>query len=158
MQTEHLNNIRICGEVVHIRFENSNTGFAVITLDTDDGKRLTVCGNLAGVNVGGIIEADGHFEQDEKFGLQFRAEIFRPILPSTAEGIKRYLISVISGIGPKTADLIISSFGKDTVKILDHYPGRIKEIKGIGKKKAEMVIPCTFFAFSIRWVKVSGKI
>ena len=140
VENQHLTRTKICGEVVHIRFENSITGFAVITLDSDDGKRHTVCGNLAGVNVGGIIEAVGYFETDGKFGPQFRAEIFHPILPTTAEGIKKYLISGIDGIGPKTAGLIVDAFGNNTVNILDKYPTRIKEIRGIGPKKAGMVI------------------
>lgn len=140
MQQENQEKTRICGEVVHIRFENSNTGFAVITLDTDDGKRHCVCGNLAGLDIGNLIEVDGKFELDEKFGRQFRAETFRPILPASAEGIKKYLIAGVSGIGPKTAALIVDAFGKDTVKILDNYPSRLREVKGIGRHKADMVI------------------
>ena len=140
MQTEKTATNRICGEVVHIRFENADSGFAVITLNTDDGKQHAVCGNLAGLTVGSLIEADGHFEKDEKFGPQFRAETFRPILPATAEGIERYLAAGISGIGKKTAQLIVSHFGKDTVKVLNNTPARLREIRGIGKMKADMVI------------------
>ena len=140
MQIQQSEKQRICGEVVHVRFENSNTGFAVITLNADDGRQHTVCGNLAGLSIGNLIEADGYFENNGKFGIQFKAEIFRPILPATTDGIERYLVAAISGIGAKTARLIISQFGKDTVKILDKYPSRLKEIKGIGKRKADMII------------------
>ena len=140
MENRQPEKTKICGEVVHIRFENQDSGFAVITLNTDDAKQHVVCGNLAGLSLGSMIEAEGFFENNGKFGPQFRAEFFRPILPTTAEGIERYLVAVISGIGAKTAKLIISNFGRDTVRILDHYPTRIKEIKGIGPRKAEMII------------------
>ena len=125
MENRQPEKTKICGEVVHIRFENQDSGFAVITLNTDDAKQHVVCGNLAGLSLGSMIEAEGFFENNGKFGPQFRAEFFRPILPTTAEGIERYLVAVISGIGAKTAKLIISNFGRDTVRILDLYPTRI---------------------------------
>ena len=128
------------GEIVHIRYENTITGFAVVTIDADDGSRHTVCGKIAGVNIGGILEMEGFFADNEKFGREFQVVSFRPVLPKTADGIKKYLISGISGIGPKTAQLILDAFGADTVKILDHYPARLKEVRGIGKHKADMVI------------------
>ena len=131
---------RLCGEIIHIRYENTVTGFAVVTINSDSGERHTVCGKIAGVNLGNILDMEGYFADNEKFGREFRVETFRPVMPKTADGIKKYLISGVSGIGPKTASMIVDAFGADTVKILDSQPWRLKEIRGIGKRKADMVI------------------
>ena len=130
---------KICGEIICIRFEKPQTGFAILTVQLDDGKKTTVCGNLSGLGVGNTIEFDGYYEQSD-YGLQFRATSFHPVLPETADGVVRYLISQVHGIGPKIAKQIVEAFGNNTVNILNNYPGRLRELPGIGKRKAETII------------------
>ena len=139
MPKELLTQTEICGEIIRIRFEKPQTGFAVLTVQIDGGEKLTVCGNLSGLGVGSTIKFDGYFEKSD-YGLQFRATSFHPVLPETADGVLRYLISQVHGIGPKTAKQIVEAFGNNTVNILDNYPGRLRELPGIGKRKAETII------------------
>ena len=134
-----LTRTRITGEVLNIRFENSENGFAVINFLGADGKKFAVKGPLAGVTHGQFIEAEGYFEDHPEFGRQFSAESYRIVPPATTDGIARFLRHSIQGIGPKTAAAIVEKFGMETITVLDLYPGRLKEVKKIGKKTAEKI-------------------
>ena len=62
------------------------------------------------------------------------------MLPSTEEGIKRYLASgQIDGIGPATAEAIVQKFGMDTLQIMQFAPQRLMEVSGIGKVKCAQI-------------------
>ena len=139
MQKQLLTQTKIRGEISRVRFEKPQTGFAILTVTLDDGEKTTVCGNLSGLCEGSTVEFEGYFEKND-YGLQFRATTFRPVLPELEEGIIRYLTTQVHGIGPKTAKQIVQAFGSRTVNILDNYPGRLRELPGIGKRKAETII------------------
>lgn len=67
-------------------------------------------------------------------------ESFIEILPQTLEGIEQYLSSgIIKGIGPKTAKLIVKQFGLRTFEIMEQYPDKLKEIRGITDKKMDAI-------------------
>ncbi|MBR3639097.1 MAG: ATP-dependent RecD-like DNA helicase, partial [Clostridia bacterium] len=52
----------------------------------------------------------------------------------------RYLASgAIKGIGPKTADKIISKFGKDAFEVIEEHPEWLADIPGITAKRAEAI-------------------
>ena len=127
-------------EITGVRFENPETGFAVVQALLTNGTRLTVCGQLSGLQPGEQLELTGRYEYSPKFGRQFRADSFKLQLPKTASGIERYLTNCIKGIGPKTAEIIVRNFGGNTVNVLDNYPKRLREIPGIGPKKYEQII------------------
>ena len=120
-----LTKTRITGEIMKIRFENPETGFAVVNFQAADDTRFVVIGSLAGLSAGVFIEADGTFENHPDFGRQFRVEEFRLIPPATTDGIARFLRHAIPGIGPKTAAAIVKKFGRETVTVLDLYPKRL---------------------------------
>ncbi|MBE6364527.1 MAG: ATP-dependent RecD-like DNA helicase [Lentisphaerae bacterium] len=139
-ELQHLTKTRISGEIVSVRFENPENGFAVVKFLAADGTKFPVIGPLAGMTAGQFIEADGYFEDHPEFGKQFRVDSYRIVPPVTAEGIARFLRHSIPGIGPKTAAAIVEKFGKETVTILDLYPGRLKEVSKIGTKTAQKII------------------
>ena len=130
----------LCGEITRVVFENEDGSFAVIRVREPGSREYAVCGPVAGVVAGQEIEVEGVWEQHAEFGRQLRAGQFRIILPSTPEGLKRYLSSgVIPGIGPKTAALIVDHFGAKTLSMLDAGEAQLKAIPGIGPKKAEAI-------------------
>ena len=139
-QVQSLTRTRISGEIVKIKFEDPKDGFAVLDILCDDGRKVTVCGNVPFCAEGRCIEADGYFEKHATFGLQFKMESCRSVLPVSARGIERYLRYLIPGIGEKTAAAIVKCFGKETVQVLDLYPRRLLEVPKIGRKKAEAII------------------
>ena len=57
--------------------------------------------------------------------------------PSSLEGIEKYLGSgMIRGIGPIYAKRMVGLFGKDVFDIIEASPERLREVEGIGPKRA----------------------
>ena len=126
------------GEILRVVFVSQSGDYAVIKLLTHDKEEIVVVGNgtLTNVSPGEEIEAKGKWETHKTWGKQFKARVFKSVLPSTNEGLVRYLAcGNFPGIGPKTAERIVETFGEETIHILDNYTGRLKEVPGLGKKK-----------------------
>ncbi len=136
---QFLTKTRLTGEITRIRFKNEDTGFCVAEVLSDDERRLTICGVMPGCAEGQCFEADGNFEKHETFGTRFKVDTIRIVPPSTVAGIERFLRFQVTGIGPKTAAAIVKHFGKETIRILDLYPGRLCEVPKIGKQKAQTI-------------------
>ena len=132
----------IRGEVLHLIFQSKDENYCVLRLrDEADGREKIVVGPVAGVEPGQNIEASGQWEKHPEYGRQFRAKNFRPVLPSTVDGIARFLGSGnIPGIGAKTAKTIVDRFGRETLTILEKQPGLLTDIPGIGKAKAAAIL------------------
>src|SRR5574344_2950991 len=131
------------GEVVRKLFESDDLAFAVLKLRDDSGREFTVRGPLGGLAPGQHIEADGCWDKHPDFGLEFKAETCRISLPGTAEGLKRFLGSgSIPGIGKKIAAELVDYFGEKTLAALSAGPEKLREVPGIGKKKAEAISEC----------------
>ena len=131
----------ISGEIRRVLFDSGDGRYAVLRLADGTGAEHVICGPLCGLAPGQNIEAEGHWEKHAEFGNRFRAESFRLRLPSTPEGIKRFLGSgAIPGIGSRTAEIIVDHFGGQTLTILDRFSKRLLEVPGIGPKKAEAII------------------
>ena len=61
------------------------------------------------------LELDGEWVEN-KYGYQLQVEQWQEIVPQTADGLLAYLGSgLIKGIGPKTAEDIVATFGPDTL-------------------------------------------
>lgn len=132
----------IRGEVLHFIYENAEGTYSVLRLkDESDGKEKIVVGPISGIGPGQCIEATGRWDKHPEYGRQFKASGFRPVMPTTTDGLIRFLGSgSIPGIGAKTAQLIVDTFGKKTLSILEENPVRITDVPGIGKKKAALII------------------
>ncbi|WKY46984.1 ATP-dependent RecD-like DNA helicase [Eubacteriaceae bacterium ES3] len=122
------------GTVEHIVYRNDSNGYTVAHFDID-GELITVVGNFEELNHGEFLKLTGYFTEHRSYGEQFAVETYAFEIPTSTDGIIRYLSSgVLPGIGEKTARLIVERFGQDTIEILDNDLNRLSEIKGIGKK------------------------
>ena len=136
------------GTVKSVGFRNDETGFTIlhVTPVNDGGFRLaereiTVLGTCAAAWEGEDLHATGEWVNDPVRGRQFKAKSVECIPPKSAEGIRRYLASgLIHGIGPVLANRIVDKFGADTIDVLDHHSGRLREIPKVGPKKIESII------------------
>ncbi|MDH7487267.1 MAG: ATP-dependent RecD-like DNA helicase [Anaerolineae bacterium] len=129
------------GIIERITFHSEEDGYTVAQL-TPEGKEYTVpvVGNMLGINVGESVELSGEWTTHPQYGRQFRVESFRTVLPATIAGIRKYLGSgLIKGIGPVTAQRIVRRFGLDTLRIIEEEPQRLKEVLGVGPKRAAMI-------------------
>ncbi|MGU8377953.1 SF1B family DNA helicase RecD2 [Clostridium perfringens] len=128
------------GIVESIVFKSSDTGYTVIKF-RENNIIHTAVGVLPHVKEGQNLKITGSWVNHSQFGKQFKVEECEEILPTSKDGIEKYLSSgIIQGIGPVTAKKIVNKFGEDTLNILDNNIERLKEIEGIGKKKLEIII------------------
>ncbi|MBP5640361.1 MAG: ATP-dependent RecD-like DNA helicase [Victivallales bacterium] len=131
----HLN-----GEVKRVVYESPDSDYAVLRLTDSHGMEQTLVGDLKNVLEGQTIDAVGKWESHREHGRQFHVQSYQSVLPSTAEGIQKYLSSgILPGIGDVYAKRIVEHFGAETLEILDNYSERLKEVPGIGRKRIDEI-------------------
>ena len=132
--------LTIEGIVEEIKFRNELNTYTVAVLDTPDGK-ATIVGYIPIINIGETLRAEGEWVYHPTYGEQLEIVNVSLVVPSTLNGIEKYLSSgLIPHIGPKTAKKIVERFGLDTLDIIQYNPERLKEIDGIGDKKLEKIV------------------
>lgn len=126
----------ISGTVEDVVFFNEENGYIVLDLDVN-GELVTAVGCMGDVREGESLTLYGEFVNSQKYGRQFKAEIFERALPQTADALRRYLGSgVIQGIGPGLAKRIVQAYGEDTIDVLENSPAQLSAIKGITTERA----------------------
>jgi exodeoxyribonuclease V alpha subunit len=129
------------GAVERIVYESQETGFFVGRL-REKGKRelTTFVGNLMAVSPGETLRLWGRWVDDKQWGRQLRVERYETVLPATANGIEKYLGSgLVEGIGPVFAKRLVAAFGIETLRVIDEEPRRLREVEGIGLKRAAQI-------------------
>jgi len=132
--------ISIQGTVEEIIFQNESNGYTIAILETDDDV-VTIVGYIPIIELGETLRVEGQWTYHQNYGQQLKVETYSTVFPATLNGIEKYLASgLLPGIGPKTAKKIVEKFGLDTLDILQFNPEKLKEVEGIGEKKAEKII------------------
>ncbi|HCL50055.1 MAG TPA: ATP-dependent RecD-like DNA helicase, partial [Clostridiaceae bacterium] len=128
--------VEIQGVVDQIVYKNDDNGYVVLKLKTKDDL-IAAVGYVPFITEGQRVKIEGKWVIHPTFGQQVKIKSCEEILPSNIEGIERYLSSgLIPGIGPVTAKNIVKKFGEDSLDIIEMNPGKLKEVDGIGEKKA----------------------
>lgn len=126
----------IRGTVTQVLFENRDSGWAVVRLEPEEGGTTTVVGPLAPVFPGESLQIEGEWQDDPRYGRQFRARGAAPVQPQSEAGVLRYLASgVLPGVGAELARRLVDRFGADVLRVLDEEPERLLTIRGIGGKR-----------------------
>lgn len=125
------------GTVCAIVFQNTENGYTVLRLQCEDGETVTVVGVIPMTVVGERLLITGHWSTHPSHGRQFEAEFLERMMPETETEILAYLSSrAIRGIGPKTAERIVSRFGAASLDVLENQPELLAELPGISLSKA----------------------
>ena len=129
---------KIEGEIENIIFENEENGYAVFTIiDILDGSEIVCTGIVSKVTPGETVRLYGKFVDHPDYGPQFNISSFERTPPITKQGMAKYLASgVIYGVGEKTAASIVSKFGDLSFEVIENYPEKLAEIRGISLKRA----------------------
>lgn len=129
------------GTVQSIIYRNATNGYTVLSLLPDGEKQPMTCvGVLPLINAGDSVALVGDQTYHPRFGAQFKVLSYERKAPSSNSAIIKYLESgVVRGVGPAMARAIVSTFGMDTLDILETQPERLVEVPGIGAKKAKMI-------------------
>ena len=129
------------GNVERIRFHNPESGWTVLVAVRDDTREaVTVVGVFPQVQEGEPIVAVGEWRQDRKYGLQFAADSLSIVIPTSREGIERYLAAGhVKGIRTGLAKKLVAKFDTDLLRIIDEEPQRLREVPGLGAKTLQKI-------------------
>jgi exodeoxyribonuclease V alpha subunit len=132
----------LAGLVERVTFHNEDNGFCVLRVKVRGQRDLvTVIGHAATIAAGEFVQMSGTWTNDRTHGLQFRASFLKASPPTTLEGIERYLGSgMIRGIGPVYAKKLVRSFGEAVFELIEQQPDRLREVTGIGPKRAARIV------------------
>lgn len=131
----------LSGVLERIIYSNPENHYCVGELrDEDTGQSHTITGTLPNVQCGETLDLQGQWETHRQHGRQFRIATFESKLPASVYGIRKYLGSgLVPGIGKAYAKKIVETFGKETFSVIENESARLREVPGIGPKRAREI-------------------
>jgi len=135
------NSDTLTGVLERIIFLNEENHYTIAEFRPDaSDDRVTITGQLPGVQCGETLALTGTWTRHAQHGDQFKIASFSSKLPSSAYGIRKYLGSgLVPGIGKVYANKIVDAFGTETFRILTEESARLRHVPGIGKKRAAAI-------------------
>jgi len=129
------------GQIERITYTNEETGYTVARIKvTGYSEPITAVGKLISPTPGEFLKMEGAWMDHPKFGRQFKVISYRSVVPSSIEGIQRYLGSgLIKGIGPVMASRIVEKFGEKTLEVIDNRVEELEKVEGIGRERVGMI-------------------
>jgi exodeoxyribonuclease V alpha subunit len=127
------------GFVENIVFKSEDTGYVVCKIRSEKNL-ISAVGTVPFLKEGQNVKLTGYWTMHKQFGNQFNIQDYEELLPTSLDGIEKYLSAgIIHGIGPVTAKKIIEKFGEDTLDIMENHIEKLMEIEGIGEKKFQII-------------------
>ncbi len=131
----------LSGIVDRVIFSNEENGFSVFLLTLSGKEAITASGITPKLQPGQRIALFGSWTLHPKFGKQFNVNKCSLSLPTSIEGLKKYLGSgLIKGIGKVYAEKLVNYFKTEILTIIENEPHKLREVPGIGEKKVESII------------------
>lgn len=128
--------MKITATVLDIIYTNAENGYSVILVEKDV-QLITAVGIFPPVSDGEVLEMQGEWTQNSKFGEQFSVSEVKVLPPTTKDAVYKYLSSgLFKGIGETTAYAIVEKFGENALNHIENEPAKLAEVKGISLKKA----------------------
>ena len=132
--------VAVTGVVEALRYASDDDEFQVLVVAVDDGSRCTAVVRGAALRVDEQVRLFGQWKRHRSGELQLEAARVERVLPTTPEGIVRFLSSsLVPGVGETYARKIVAHFGDRTLKVLSDEPARLREVPGIGRKRSEQI-------------------
>ena len=131
----------LSGIVERVTFHSQDSGFCVLRVKVRGHRELvTVTGSAASIQPGEFIQCSGRWDSHRDHGIQFKTTFLKVLPPNSLDGIEKYLGSgMIKGIGPHFASKLVNAFGEEVFDVIENEPGRLLDLKGIGKKRVERI-------------------
>ncbi len=126
------------GTVRDRRYASPDGRFGVLQVEREAAdEQILVIGDVAGLTPGEDARFRGRWEEHPKYGRRFRAEGWTPVLPTSADGIRRFLGSgLVPGVGAALAERLVKEFGDRTLDVVATQSARLRTVPGIGAKRA----------------------
>lgn len=131
--------VELEGTVETVVFESDDGRFSVFRIRTREGMVNAVMHSRC-PRIGEQATLTGTWAEHPRFGQQLQVTGCQVTAPSSRRGIERFLASgAVKGIGPSMAARIVQVFGETTLDVLRDAPHRLREVSGIGAKKAQQI-------------------
>jgi exodeoxyribonuclease V alpha subunit len=131
---------RLNGVLEKIIYSNPENHFCVGELREESGLIHTITGVMPEVQCGETLDLTGDWETHRQHGRQFKVATCTSTLPASVYGIRKYLGSgLVPGIGKTYARKIVEAFGKETFEVIEKESARLREVEGIGPKRAREI-------------------
>jgi exodeoxyribonuclease V alpha subunit len=128
--------LQITGTVEDIIYRNQDNGYTVLEVDIKSDA-ITATGIMPTLDVGVEVRLFGYYKSHPTYGMQFAVETFEQTIPTSAQGILKYLSSgAIKGVRATTASTLVKAFGDKTLEVLENEPQRVAKLKGFSLAKA----------------------
>lgn len=137
------NQAHIKGIVSRIIFSKEDELFYIFSMLDAEKKLHTVKGSVQMLRAGDEVDVIGELE-DTTYGKQVKANFIENLTcradSSSKDGITAFLSSgIIKGLGKVIAERIVSKFGEATLEVIETFPARLAEVKGVTLKKANAI-------------------
>ena len=131
----------IQGAVESVVYRTHDGGFSVVRFVREsDMREVVLAGDLGNVSPGETLRVRGRFVEHPVHGLRFQVAGFTPVLPSTKQGMARYLGSgLIPGIGKEIAERLVAQFGERALDVIATQSAKLREVPGVGKQRAKAI-------------------
>ena len=135
------------GTIERIIFENPSNFYRILLLeieDTDaedfDDFEIIVTGTMADVIEGEDYTFWGQIVQHSKYGEQLQISRYERAKPTSKGLVKYFSSSHFKGIGLKTAQKIVDTYGDNTIDEILQHPEKLEGISGLSAKNREAFV------------------
>ena len=135
------------GTIERIIFENPSNFYRILLLDIEDTDaedfgdfEIIVTGTMADVIEGEDYTFWGQIVQHSKYGEQLQISRYERAKPTSKGLVKYFSSSHFKGIGLKTAQKIVDSYGDNTIDEILEHPEKLEGISGLSAKNREAFV------------------
>lgn len=127
------------GTLSRIVFKNDN-GFVIGSFFDDSNNKFSALGNMINPQVNLNYILTGYWEENQKFGEQFKFSNYESIIPSDTSGIFKYIVRVCKFVGGSVGNKIVERYGEQTLEVMRTSPERLAMgIPGITLDRAKEI-------------------
>ncbi|PYF08821.1 SF1B family DNA helicase RecD2 [Ureibacillus chungkukjangi] len=141
-----VNKLFILGRPIVSIFHNATNMYSIVRVKIQetnlqyDDKEIIVVGYFPKLNEEELYRFTGVLKTHPKYGQQFQVETFVKEVPATEQGIIHYLSSdLFSGIGRKTAEIIVEKLGVDAIRIIMEDPYALDSVPRLNDEKKSKI-------------------
>ena len=128
---------QLTGEVAGLLYGDATSGFGVIELSCDDDVVRCV-GPLGDLVEGQTVRLVGRWGRHPKYGPTFTATYYEQAAPASLAGLRTYLGSErFAPVGEQAVGRVLSTFGVDAPRVIEHEPQRLTTEAGVSAKQSE---------------------
>lgn len=135
------------GTIERIIFENPSNFYRILLLEIDDTDaedfddfEIIVTGTMADVIEGEDYTFWGQIIQHSKYGEQLQISRYDRAKPTSKGLVKYFSSSHFKGIGLKTAQKIVDTYGENTIDEILQHPEKLEGIAGLSAKNREAFV------------------